>query len=317
MPHAYCLVGDPHGDARELATQISSLLLCEKGPAEAPCGSCDACSRSSRGIHPDVFSIAPEMKSRTIGIDPVREKLLPWTSEKSFSGGWKVCVIEFADRLVEEAANAILKTLEEPPENTLFLLLCDNPAALLPTISSRCQTLDLTSGRKVPAEPWRSRVGQAMVAHSNASPVRYAATVARLCAMFDEIKEQAEEETAAELAARAAADPEAWSAPDADTRKALVSVKEKERRRAIYQSLQDWYRDILVCSSMREAGADRPARSMLFFPEYRDEIVTRASSIPVRVALHYIDGIQKAETRIEARNLPPQHVFLDAFAYLR
>ena len=317
LPHAYCVIGDPQGEAGELAKDAAALLLCEKAGNAAPCGQCDACGRVARGIHPDVLSIGPEQKSRIIGIDAVREKFLPWISEKSFLGGWKIGIVRFADRLGEEAANAILKTLEEPPENTLFMLLCDNPDALLPTISSRCQKLSLYSGRVAPAEPWRSLVGEIMAAHSCATALRYGATSARLHALFERIKEEAEEKTGEELAEQEAADPEAWSPPDSDTRKALVSVKEKERRRAVYQALEDWYRDTMACSALAAAGLKRPARSTLFFPEYRDEIFERAKDIPVRMALRYLDGVRSAEKRIEDRNLPDLHVFLDTFAYLR
>lgn len=317
LPHAYCVVGDPRGSALSLANRVAAMLLCEKGPEEAPCGACDACGRAARGVHPDVFTIGPALKSRVIGIDAMREKFLPWVSEKSFSGGWKIGVVQFADRLRTEAANAILKTLEEPPENTLFLLLADNPDALLPTIISRCQKIDLSQGRRPPEEPWRTLVGDVLAAHSQESALRVAATAARLDAIFARINEEAEAETEAELEARKEADPEAWSAPDSDARKALVSVKEKERRRAVYQALQEWYRDMLAAAALAEAGEDRPVRSSLCFPERRDEIVAKAAGLPVRLALRFVDAVQKIASQIEDRNLPPRHVFLQAFTYLR
>lgn len=94
--------------------------------------------------------------------------LLPWLSDTAFAGGWKVVVLAGADRLTNEAANAFLKMLEEPPPKTLILLLTDAPQALLPTIRSRCQRIDLdeppswTSPGAADCSPsWRRRAAPA------------------------------------------------------------------------------------------------------------------------------------------------------------
>ena len=97
----------------------------------------------------------------------------------------------------------------------------------------------------------------------------------------------------------------------------MVSVKAKERRQAIFQAIQEWYRDLLAAASAAEAGAERPTRSSLCFPEHRDEIVRRAAKIPVRYAMRFVDAAGKIQEKIEDRNLPDQHVFLEAFSYLR
>ena len=319
IPHAYCLVGDPRGDALALATRIASLLLCEKGGDEAPCGVCDACRRVAGGTHPDVFQIGPEKKSRVIGIEAMRETFLPWAAEKSFAGGWKVGMLLFADRLNPSAANAFLKTLEEPPAETLFLLLAPSVDPMLPTVVSRCQKIDLSSGRTPPPEPWRSLVGEILAAHSAESGLRVAATAARLHALFARITEDAEGEVAAELDAqkKAAQDPKEWLQPEKGERDAMVSVRAKERRQAIFQAIQEWYRDLFFAATAAEADAGRPAPSALCFPEHRDEIVRRAERLPVRIAIRLVDAAGRLREKIEDRNLPDQHVFLEAFSYLR
>lgn len=93
--------------------------------------------------HPDVVYLECEGKGRVITVDSVRERLVGPMLDSSFSGGWKVGVVVGADRMRREAANAFLKTLEEPPPKTLFLLLTDSPDSIVPTIVSRSQRIDL------------------------------------------------------------------------------------------------------------------------------------------------------------------------------
>lgn len=96
--------------------------------------------------HPDIVFLEPEGKARIISVDAVRDRVVEPMSTTSFSGGWKVAVIYGADRMREGAANAFLKTLEEPPAKTMFLLLTDAPEGILPTIASRSQRIDLPAG---------------------------------------------------------------------------------------------------------------------------------------------------------------------------
>ncbi|MBQ9726270.1 MAG: hypothetical protein IJV65_02045 [Kiritimatiellae bacterium] len=321
LPHAYLLRGDPRGAAAELAARVASLLLCERraaDPAAAPCGACKSCRAVANGTHPDVVAVEPEKKSRVISIDAIRETFLPWASKLSYLGGWKVGEIFFADRLNDSSANAILKTLEEPPPDTLFLLATDRPGDLLPTIVSRCHRLDLSTGREAPAEPWRSRVGEILAKHSNASALRVAATAARLAALFDEIKGVAESQVSEKLAARRDADPAA-ALVDADAEKALVSVREKELRGAVYAALEDWYRDVLVLAALRESGAapGGPGAPDLRFPERRAELEARAARTPARLAARYVEFAGKIREQIEARFIAPPVVFRHWLAWMR
>lgn len=309
LPHAYLLTGDPRERGWPLAAKIAGLLLCPE--AQTPCGSCDTCRRIANRSHPDVLALEPEKKSRIISIEAMRETFLPWTSRQSFEGGWKVGIIVFADRLNDASANAFLKTLEEPPPRTLFLMLTDKPDALLPTIRSRCQCLDLSEGRVPPAEPWRTRVGQIMAQHANGTQLRVRATTARLQAMFDEISEIATTQTE-EQAKALSGDPTA-PAIDGDTLKTLISVREKELRRTIYDAIQDWYRDLLLLSSL-PPGAEAPA---LCYPEFAEVLRARAARIPVRLALRYIDFTRKIQQQIEERAIRPAFVFQHWFTWMR
>lgn len=94
-------------------------------------------------FHPDVIYLEPEGRRRSIQTESMREGLIEPMATTSFSGGWKVGVIVGADRMEPAAANAFLKSLEEPTTKTLYLLLTDQPDAILPTIVSRTQRIDL------------------------------------------------------------------------------------------------------------------------------------------------------------------------------
>lgn len=309
LAHSYLVVGNPRTEGGTFARRVASMMLCEEDPQHAPCGSCSACRRVESGAHPDVLVIEPEKASRRILVGAIRPDadnppgsrrfFLEWANQKSFEGGWKIGIMLFADRLNEQAANIILKTLEEPPENTCFLLVTDRPDEMLPTIISRCQRLDLASGRTPPAEPWRSRVASILSEHSPRSVLRTAATASRLAAVFDEIKTLAEEENEAEIRARSSADPDHWSAPSKDDLKAMVKNREKEKRAAVYQAMQDWYRDIVALSAMPPGSQDPP----LFFPEFRDALAERAANVSFRVASRLPEFVQEMRSRIEDRNI--------------
>ena len=101
------------------------------------CGSCAACSRIARGIHPDVLMLAPDPDAGNIKIEAVRE-LIDRVGYRPFEGRWRVVIIDDADTLVDAAQNGLLKTLEEPPSSSVFVLVTAHPGALLPTVRSRC-----------------------------------------------------------------------------------------------------------------------------------------------------------------------------------
>lgn len=304
LPHAYIVSGSPRGNGLRLAEKVTTLLLCKS--SMPPCLKCEDCENALHHRHADTLWIEPEMKSRIISVDVIRDVLLHWEEMGSYAGGWKICIILFADRLNDNAANAFLKTLEEPAEKTLFLLVTDKADALLPTVISRCQRLDLNEGRIPPAEPWRSRVGTILSTHSNASALRVFATAGALVDLFEEIKEEAEKMSAAQH--RGSEMDE-----DEDIVNAWISSRSKEMRQSVFESIKDWYRDILVLSSCGRESGSIP----LFFEEHRAALQAKAADIPTHRAVQYLGFVDDMVTHIEVRNIRDNLVFPYWFTWLK
>ena len=128
----------PSGVGKKLAAStFAGALNCRVAPGEG-CGSCPDCEQIIKGSHPDVHYLTPMSKSRQILKEEIDE-MQRIVFLGSYSDNWKVFIIEDADRINIKAQNAFLKTLEEPPEKTILILITDQPGQLLPTIRSRCQ----------------------------------------------------------------------------------------------------------------------------------------------------------------------------------
>lgn len=135
LAHAYLFAG-PDGVGKKTCAQIMARTLnCMEGEAEP----CDACRSCTKEFHPDIHLIEP--KGASLRIDQIRE-LQNSVAYKPYEGKWKIYILEDADKLTEAAANSLLKTLEEPPPATAFILLTSKIDKLLPTIRSRCQQIN-------------------------------------------------------------------------------------------------------------------------------------------------------------------------------
>ena len=140
LAQAYIFLG-PDGVGKFLfAREAAKLLFCERLEEATACGSCRACLRIDHDSHPDVHTVQPAEGKRVIHLDQVHE-LQHQMSLTPVEGGWRVCLLREADHMTEEAANSLLKTLEEPPGQSLLVLVASQLDALLPTIVSRCHLL--------------------------------------------------------------------------------------------------------------------------------------------------------------------------------
>jgi len=137
VSHAYLFSGLEGIGKRLAAIAFSKTLLCSSAGLES-CGNCSACVQVDQGNHPDLSLVEPE--KGTITIDAIRN-IKRGLSRTSFVGGYKLCVIDNAEKMNANAQNGLLKTLEEPTRDTVIFLVTGHPYLLLPTILSRCQHL--------------------------------------------------------------------------------------------------------------------------------------------------------------------------------
>ena len=137
VAHAYLLAGPDGVGKRRLALEMAKALNCA-GTGVVPCDTCSSCSRMARGVHPDLHVLSPGGASEQIKIEEIRA-LLGRIALRPFHARFQVVILDGADRLTDEAANSLLKALEEPPAHTRFLLTTARLAFCLPTIVSRCQ----------------------------------------------------------------------------------------------------------------------------------------------------------------------------------
>jgi DNA polymerase-3 subunit delta' len=154
LPHALLLTGQPGMGKAAFAEALARILLCER-PVESrePCGQCTSCTLFAAGTHPDFFCVTPVEDSRVIKIDQVRE-LSENLALTSHGNGYKVAILIPADAMNINAANSLLKTLEEPSDNTVLVLVSAQPARLPATVRSRCQEIRIQAADREQSRRW-------------------------------------------------------------------------------------------------------------------------------------------------------------------
>lgn len=276
----YVIVGPVRREGRALAEWIGTRLLGDS-PAIAD------------HANPDMPWFEPEKVSRIIDVGMMRGRILPLAQQSALAGGWKVIVIVSADRMKAEAANAFLKTLEEPPPRTLFLLLVDSLAELLPTIVSRCQVVQAGGVRRL-EEPWRTEALELLAGIERKSALLDAARADRLCALLDDMADRAEKDVREESKANR------FVGTDADTLKAIVGAKAKAWRNDLLLTLEQWMQDLV---RLKSGGAEAP----LTFPEHRDALRARAEVYPLARLFENLSMLETLALQLD-RNLTPAQI---------
>ncbi len=151
VPHAYLFSGPRGAPLYDTAIALAMAMCCQRARGEG-CGECDACAKIATGIHPDVITLVREGAAQIVPIENIRNQVIARMGHSPHEGEVRVFIVEEATSLAPPAANALLKTLEEPPARTLFVMCTTAPEQLLPTIRSRCQRVRFAGGTAVASD---------------------------------------------------------------------------------------------------------------------------------------------------------------------
>jgi DNA polymerase-3 subunit delta' len=288
MAHAYVLKENAQQqNAMALAIRTAQLLFCKED--HAPCGKCDHCRRIAARQHVDVLWIEPKSKSRQILVEDV-DSLISRMQQTAYGGEWKVGIISDADRLNVAAANKLLKTLEEPPKQSMLLLLTSSPDSLLPTILSRCQFIrcDEVGGDEAEhhqVEKWMEQF-----------PPRQSHEAVYLADLYlkhlqDKISDSVDDVDGDE------ADKGAWEARQ-------VQEKHRQQQKLLLQ-LNHWIRDLLLLSY-------NVNDSSLTFPMHKELLVEKSKQASIHQWLAMLADVERMH-RCLNMNLLEYQVVEDIF----
>jgi DNA polymerase III subunit delta' len=168
LPHSLLVLSNPGLGAEQLANWITALVLCESGDSR-PCGVCASCRLLRADSHPDSYVVRLDEDAHQIKVDQVRG-LIESLALKSYRGGYKVAVIEGAESLNANGANAFLKTLEEPTANTVLIMIARPSHRLPATIASRCLRLTLQAPSTEIATAWLRAHAQTATSQAGTEP---------------------------------------------------------------------------------------------------------------------------------------------------
>src|SRR5881275_296378 len=297
LGHAYLISGPIGSGKREVAAELAS--------AVNGTGAADIFSSKAR----EIFVAEPESKSRRILIEQIRA-LEHGLQMRGAEGRRKVAIIAEADRLQPQAANAFLKTLEEPPANSLLLLLSALPEALPDTIVSRCICIPLAANGEEVEIPERAELVELLrdAAREKNWSIQQAYRVAQgMQSLLGEIREQIRAQTAEALKDEEAryrnSTDGAWLDGREDYYKALTESLYVQRRAMLVEVLLEWWSDVLrACSNVRRSD----------FPAAKKEIAALAERFSAPEVLRRIQRLEELRDNL-GRNIQEALAFEVAF----
>ena len=307
LGHAYLFAGDQLEELESLARTLAKTLNCQNpvktgGVTTDCCDACLSCREIDRDTHADVHWARPESKSRIVTVEQTRE-LMREIQLKPTEAEYKVAIIAGADRLNVQAANAFLKTLEEPPGKSVLILLSTEPQRILETILSRCLRLNFFGeGTRLPDPAqmeWLAHF-DALAAHEQKSLLGRYRLLDALLQRLGEIRARVEET----LTARSPLQQhdeiekdlrEKWE----DELAAAIEAEYRRQRAEVLLLVQWWLRDVWLCT-LRSSTAMEDGRtlaaggSLLKFPEISGaEAVARR--ITPRQALENLQTLEQTQ----------------------
>ncbi len=264
LAHGYLFSGHELEELETMARTLAKTLNC-RNPARAPggaaldcCDECLSCRKIEHLNHPDVYWVRPESRTRVIVIEQIRE-LISDLSLKPSEAEYKVAVIVGADRLNTQAANAFLKTLEEPPPRSVLILLTTDPQRILETILSRCLRLNFSghaARRLSPSQlQWLSSFAEQAAVPRKSLLGRYR-LMDQLLQQLNELKTRIEESLTARSPLHQHDDVEKNLRDKWESELSAAIEAEYRRQRAdLLMVLQDWLRDIWVRTLSQNDGS--------------------------------------------------------------
>lgn len=298
LAHAYLFGGNALKELEDMARTLAKTINCLAPPRRAAnglgldsCDACDNCRRIDHFNHPDVLWIRPEMKSRVIGIEQIRE-LMQMVNLKPTAAEFKVGIIVAADRLNIQSANAFLKTLEEPPAKSMLILLSTEPQRILETILSRCLRLGFAGdGARFDAEQlaWIASFSATAASGKKGLLGHY-----RLLGLIS--KRLAEQREAIEESLAARSPLERYDELDPKMREKLedelsaaIEAEYRRQRSELVGALQWWLRDVWLHTLSAGSG-------LLTFPDLTPtagEVARRISPADALSNLEETDRLQR------------------------
>lgn len=286
VSHAYILNGQRGSGKKMLAKLFAMALQCESGKSE-PCGMCRSCVQANHGNQPDIITVKHE-KPASISVDDVREQINGDIMIKPYSSPYKVYIVPEADLMTPQAQNAILKTIEEPPEYAVIFLLTENADSLLPTIRSRCVMLKLRNikdklVKKYLIEQLQIPDYQAELCAAFAQGNIGRATMLATSEYFNEIKEEA-------IQLMKYID-------EMELHEIVSAIKAINKYKLQIEDYLDiitiWYRDILLYKATKDVGG-------LVFSDQLKFIKAKASKSSYEGIERILESIEKAKARLKA-----------------
>jgi DNA polymerase-3 subunit delta' len=297
LAHAYLFSGQHLDELEALARTLTKTLNCHQpvkagGVAIDCCDACVNCRRTDTHAHADVHWVRPESKSRVILIEQLRE-LMQAINLKPAEAGYKVAIIVAADRLNASAANAFLKTLEEPPVRSVLILLSTEPARILETILSRCLRLNFAGEGRARFDAaqleWLAQFSAMAAGEQNSVLGRYRlmdVLLQKLAGLRTRVDETLGARSPLEQYPDAEKDlREKWE----DELKAAVEAEYRRQRAELLLLVQWWLRDVWLQSLA--AGQE----GLLNFPELAGtrQVATRLSPERARQNLQVLEQTQR------------------------
>ena len=286
VSHAYILNGQRGSGKKMLAKLFATTLQCETGKSE-PCNECRSCIQANNGNHPDIITVKHE-KPGSISVDDIRSQVNGDIMIKPYSSPYKIYIIPEADLLTVQAQNALLKTIEEPPEYAIIFLLTENADSLLPTIRSRCVMLKLRNikdklVKKYLMEQLQIPDYQADLCAAFAQGNIGRAVMLAKSEHFNEIKEEAIQLLK--------------YINEMELSEIVSAIKEINKYILVVTDYLDiitiWYRDVLLYKATKDVGS-------LVFGDQLKYIKERASKSSYEGIETILESIEKAKVRLKA-----------------